>query len=490
MRQSGSSFGGYLLVGLMSLLCAGYALGQAPDTVAVSGVVRDHKRSHPDFNVVPIGGPGHYAGNIGRDLSSEGRPVYAGGGFKVATEWTNSGTQPIPPHLFAEPYAPGDVQVGDGADAQPGSLLDTWDSSVGPYTPGGPAPGINTGAPMPVILVPTNLGPSQGNVTWNNDTISSDLHCGDLDVKGTVVIDGERTILCEGQFRMSTNADLELAPGATLKVYVRGGVMIMTKTNLNANTANPALVTIYNLGELEVRISQPQAVVYAIVFSPYAAMRIMPNSNFYGYFIGEYLETQPNSGFHLDTSLAPAPVDACGVLVDDIPGAIAAFSDGGITSAATFDEWYDDKLGVTLAREHAITMTRNGSGVYEYFNSSFYPIDHQLYGNQGDPHNFYFTFEIEADFQYDSCTGQFLEFAGADDAWIFVDGRLGIDLGGVMPATEQVLEMDRLGLTDGQSYTIHLFYAHRGSPEPGFNFRTNIDLSNGEAMATASLPCD
>ncbi len=478
-----------LALGMPCILWTPAASGQA--TIELSGVVRDLKKSHPDFDVVPVGGPGHYAGNIGRDLSTDGRPVYAGGGFKVATEWTNSGSQPIPPHLFAEPFDPGAIQVGQGASLQPGALVDTWDSSLGPYAPGGPAPAINTGAPMPVILVPTNLGPSLGDVVLNNNTISSNLHCNNLDIKGTVVIDGQLTILCDGEFRLSTNADLELAPGATLELYARGGVLILPRTNLNANTANAALVTIYNLGEIEVRIAQPDATVYAMIISPNAAMRVMPQSHFYGYFIGEYLETQPLGGFHLDTSLAPPPpADASGVLIDDIPGTIAAFSDGGITSADTFDEWYNDKLGVTLAREHSITMTDNGSGVYEYFNSAFYPIDHQLYGNQGDPHNFYFTFEIAADFQYDSCVGQFLEFRGADDAWIFVDGKLGIDLGGVMPATEQILEMDRLGLTDGQTYSIHLFYAHRGSPEPGFNFRTNIDLSNGEAMATASLPCD
>lgn len=477
---------------LLGILTISPARAQAPATVELAGVVRDFKRAHPDFNVLPIGGPGHYAGNIGRDISDGDRPVFVGGGIKVGTQWTNSGSQPIPPHLFAQPMNAGEVYVAEDPDVDGSAIFDTWDSTAGAYGPGnmGPAPDFTVGAPMPALLAPSNLGPSQGDLTMNNTTINGDLHCDDLEIKNTVLIDGNVTILCEGLFRVAQNADLQILPGATLDVYTRGGVMVITHSTLNVNTGNPALVHIYNLGIDEVRISQPGATVYAIVLSPYGPMRIQPGSEFYGYFIGQTLEVQPGGGFHFDTSLVPDVKDSCGLAIDDFAGKAASFSDGGITSADTFDQWYDDQLGVNIAKSHTITLTRNGTGVYEYLEGEFYPIDHQLYGNEGDAHNFYFTYEIKADFVYESCTDQFLEFAGADDAWIFVDDKLGIDLGGIMAGTSQVLEMDRLGLTDGEMYTAHLYFAHRESTESSFELRTNIELQNDEPFVTVSLPCD
>ena len=50
----------------------------APDTIRLYGVVRDFRSTHADFDVVPSGGYGHYAGNAGLLLGSGGTPVYVG----------------------------------------------------------------------------------------------------------------------------------------------------------------------------------------------------------------------------------------------------------------------------------------------------------------------------------------------------------------------------------------------------------------------------
>lgn len=50
--------------------------------------------------------------------------------------------------------------------------------------------------------------------------------------------------------------------------------------------------------------------------------------------------------------------------------------------------------------------------------------------------------------------------------------------------------IDRLGLTDGQSYPVHILYAHREASSAVFHLRTNIELSTDPMSVAVTWPCD
>jgi fibro-slime domain-containing protein len=143
-----------------------------------------------------------------------------------------------------------------------------------------------------------------------------------------------------------------------------------------------------------------------------------------------------------------------------------------------FDEWYRDVPGVNLRTEHTIVLQRVGGGEPRYQVSlpAFFPIDGQLFGNQGNSHNFHFTFELATEFRY--VGGEIFTFTGDDDLWAFIAGRLAIDLGGIHSAETASVSVDavalELGLERGAIVPLSLFFAERHTTESSFAIDTTI----------------
>ncbi len=149
-----------------------------------------------------------------------------------------------------------------------------------------------------------------------------------------------------------------------------------------------------------------------------------------------------------------------------------------VVGQETFDQWYRDVAGTNRSMDIDIPLTATGAkkDVYTYSNTSFFPIDNQLFGNEGQPHNYAFTAEIATHFRYNG--GETFTFSGDDDVFVFINRRLVIDLGGIHESLSQTVDLDasagRLGIAPGGMYPMHIFFAERHPIGSDFVLETTI----------------
>lgn len=149
---------------------------------------------------------------------------------------------------------------------------------------------------------------------------------------------------------------------------------------------------------------------------------------------------------------------------------------GTTTGQANFDQWYRDVAGVNIAIPVEIPLMDQGDGTYVHDDSAFFPIDGQGFGDEGNPHNYHFTLELHTQFTYQG--GEVFTFRGDDDLFTFINGRLGIDLGGVHGPLEGSIDLDAmagaLGIVPGGTYDLDFFFAERHTSESNFRIETTI----------------
>src|SRR5690606_35861188 len=107
--------------------------------------------------------------------------------------------------------------------------------------------------------------------------------------------------------------------------------------------------------------------------------------------------------------------------------------------------------------------------------------------------NFHFTSEVHHWFQYDNSQEATLTFTGDEDVFVFIAGKLALDLGGIHEREEASLTLTtdgdgietrpggaqvavELGLEDGKIYEIIVFQAERNRCES--NYRLELENFN------------
>ncbi len=155
------------------------------------------------------------------------------------------------------------------------------------------------------------------------------------------------------------------------------------------------------------------------------------------------------------------------------------------TTKTSFDQWYRDTPDINEPFVISLYLAPQPDGLFTFQSLHYFPLDDAGYGNHGMAddmmlHNFSFTTEIHTQFAYSG--GETFQFQGDDDVWVFINGKMAVDLGGLHPRMLGTVSLDAsasmLGLQKGNVYSLDLFHAERHTDKSTFRIDTNLSFVN------------
>jgi len=161
--------------------------------------------------------------------------------------------------------------------------------------------------------------------------------------------------------------------------------------------------------------------------------------------------------------------------------------------------WFTDGSHTKTFKE-VMTLARK-NGLYEIDSAGYLPLDKYpdelTFGkensdNRNQQHNYGFTVAGSTEFKYVQANNDMFAFIGDDDMWVFIDGVLVMDLGGVHSALEGSFSINDIanarGWADNSIHSLNFFYVERQTVESNLRLRFNLtDLSSSKFSAPRIL---
>lgn len=192
------------------------------------------------------------------------------------------------------------------------------------------------------------------------------------------------------------------------------------------------------------------------------------------------------------------------------------------TGAANFAQWFNDTPGVNASKQVVFQLVSSGKGTFVYETGFFFPVDGQLFdaepnnpdkdffpSDDGKKRNFHFTYELHTTFRYK--TGSTFLFRGDDDVFVYIGGKLAVNIGGIHVPMEGKIDLDKgrveitspmgfptlsvnpglgftesiaggvagtvnLGLAPDTIYPMDFFFAERNCCASNFRLETNFEF--------------
>jgi fibro-slime domain-containing protein len=176
---------------------------------------------------------------------------------------------------------------------------------------------------------------------------------------------------------------------------------------------------------------------------------------------------------------------------------------GNIFSAASFASWYRScnpaTPNLSCVSEHNVTVFAEVdpvTNVLTYTNNAFFPLDlitnPSVHDAGGNGHNYFFTTELALNLVYSTANSNVFSFTGDDDVWVFINGTLVLDVGGIHAAETRSFDLDDLaaglGIANGQAYDFRMFHAERHWTQSTLNITSALGpVSQVPEPATLAL---